>query len=228
MFILEGNIGAGKSTFLRLVKNYFPSISVVQEQVNNWQQERYGQSLLANFYEQPQRWAYTFEALTAICRVQEHLIEQKRKDVSILERSIYSGFYCFAYNSYQAGFLSHLEWKVYEAWFSFLVDQSCKDPKGFIYLRVSPEIAYERVRKRNRSSEKTISLDYLKQIHERHESLFIRKEGVPERFKQVPVLIVDGDQEFEQDKKQLQNHFSEFTSFFSKNLGITESTNSSL
>ena len=71
MYILEGNIGAGKSTFLRLLSEHMPAIGISLEPVHNWQKEVYGQSLLANFYQEPRRWAYTFETMTMICRIQD-------------------------------------------------------------------------------------------------------------------------------------------------------------
>lgn len=77
MYILEGNIGSGKSTFLRLLNSYIPTIKTYTEPVTNWQKSMYGQSILTNFYEDTHRWAYTFESLTMICRVQDHLSEQK-------------------------------------------------------------------------------------------------------------------------------------------------------
>ena len=63
MYIVEGNIGAGKSTFLQLIDTHMPDVSVALEPVNNWQNQIYGQSLLTNFYKNPKPWAYTLETL---------------------------------------------------------------------------------------------------------------------------------------------------------------------
>lgn len=49
MYIVEGNIGAGKSTFLNLIGIHMPHVSIALEPLNNWQSEEYGQSLLKNF-----------------------------------------------------------------------------------------------------------------------------------------------------------------------------------
>lgn len=207
MYILEGNIGAGKSTFLRLIEDEISALQTIQEPVRDWQNTVYGQSLLTNFYEDTQRWAYTFESLTMICRVQDHLTEQEDIDsIKLIERSIYSGYYCFAQNSYAQGFLSDLEWEIYKEWFSMLIPTKCKPPRGFIYLRTTPEIAYERVKKRNRFAEKTLSFAYLKQIHHRHESTFLKKEGILPRLKKVPVLTLNCDEEFESNPAVMKKH----------------------
>lgn len=214
MYILEGNIGAGKTTFLRLIAQHLPDIKTIFEPVHNWQDTHCGQSLLANFYENPQRWAYTFELLTLICRVQDHLKEQQDTlTVKIIERSIYSGYYCFAHNSYAQGFMNDIEWYLYEKWFSFLIMNKCAAPQGFIYLRVSPEIAYERIKKRNRSEEKTLSFDYLKQIHKRHEMFLTKKDGILTQLKRVPILVLNCNEDFEENPTQLHRHLHAIESF---------------
>lgn len=216
MIILEGNIGAGKSTFLRLLAERIPTLRIRQEPVNNWQRQVYGQSLLTNFYQDPKRWAYTFETLTMICRVQEHLIEQQAAHLTnvVVERSIYSGFYCFAKNSFMNGYLSELEWQLYKEWFTMLTHQKCMNPRGFIYLSVDPDVAYERIKKRNRYAEKTLSLGYLKQIHARHQEFLINKQDIDPLLVDVPVLVLDCNEDFEQNTKNFEKHVAAVQDFF--------------
>ena len=73
MFIVEGNIGAGKSTFLSLAQQYMQDVSIALEPLQNWQQEVAGSSLLQQFYQEPERWAYTLETYAMACRVLDHL-----------------------------------------------------------------------------------------------------------------------------------------------------------
>lgn len=216
MYILEGNIGAGKSTFLRLLAERIPAMRIRQEPVNNWQRQVYGQSLLTNFYQDPKRWAYTFETLTMICRVQEHQIEQATSSITdvIIERSIYSGHYCFAKNSFMSGFLSPLEWQLYQEWFAMLTHKKCATPRGFIYLSVDPEVSFERIRKRNRYAEKTLSLGYLKQIHARHQEFLIEKKEVAPELAQIPVLTLNCNDEFEGNSLNFDKHVNAVLDFF--------------
>ncbi len=216
MYILEGNIGAGKSTFLRMLAERIPTLRVRQEPVNNWQRQVYGQSLLTNFYQDPKRWAYTFETLTMICRVQEHLIEQQAANVTdvVVERSIYSGHYCFAKNSFMSGFLTPLEWQLYQEWFAMLTSDKITTPRGFIYLSVDPEVSYERIKKRNRYAEKSLSLGYLKQIHARHQEFLIAKKDVAPELAQIPVLTLNCNEEFEANSVNFDKHVSAVLDFF--------------
>ena len=207
MYILEGNIGAGKSTFLNLLVKHMPQISVALEPLYNWQSTVYGQSLLANFYQNPKRWAYTLETLTMMCRVREHMEEQKNPNLNrIFERSIYSGHYCFALNGFESGFMSALEWQLYKQWLDFLVPGKCNPPLGFIYLHADPKICFERIKKRNRLAEKKLTLKYLKQIHEKHETFLIEKKNLFTHMNDIPVLVLDCNEEFEHNEMKFKEH----------------------
>jgi thymidine kinase len=214
MYIVEGNIGAGKTTFLKLIQERLPEIAVVFEPLHSWHSQVYGQSILSKFYDDPHRWAYTMETLAMACRVREHLAEQENPNhFRLLERSIYSGHYVFATNDYHKGFLSELEWQVYLQWFDFLVTGKCTPPQGFVYLRTKPEIAYGRIKKRDRSGESTISFEYIQQIHECHEDFLVNKKGVAADLINVPVLILECNKEFEADPVQFAAHAEKLSSF---------------
>ena len=212
MFILEGTIGAGKSTFLSLLKRWFPPVTTLQEPVQNWGNDK--ESLLARFIQDPHRWAYAMETYTMICRVKDHRQYQALPDpYLLLERSIYSGHYVFAVNDYKQGFLTHQEWDAYMTYVNYLIPELCRPPLGFIYLRAEPEIAYQRICKRSRSSESGYALGYLQQIHERHEEFLVHKTDVGDNIKNVPVLVLDANHEFESDdvkSKQLCSQAMQF------------------
>ena len=54
MYFVEGNIGSGKSTFLKKLSSEF---KVVQEQVDEWSKMKNanGKNILEEFYEDPER-----------------------------------------------------------------------------------------------------------------------------------------------------------------------------
>ncbi len=59
-----------------------------------------------------------------------------------------------------------------------------------VYLRARPETCLERIKTRNRPEEQSITLDYLNQLHERHEEWLTTQNDTLT----TPVLIVDADQ----------------------------------
>ncbi len=215
VLIVEGNIGAGKSTFLKMVNNYL-DVQVIYEPDQKWQNAAGGENLLDKFYSDTKRWAYTFQTYAFVTRIleQEKYTKSNPGAVQIIERSVYADRYCFARNCYEMGVMSSLEWNLYQEWFSWLVDNYTVRPTGFIYLRTEPEICYERVLKRSRSAEKSISLDYLKMLHQKHEDWLIERKDVSPSLHEVPVLVLNCNKDFEQNKEEQEKHIESIREFF--------------
>lgn len=219
MLTLEGNIGAGKSTFLRIIQKYLPQIDVVFEPTNKWQGAGDSENLLKFFYDDSKRWAYTFQSYAFISRIQEQeesLARNAHLPVQILERSVYCDRYCFAFNAYEMGMMTPLEWHIYTEWFSWLVENHTSKPDGFIYLRTNPETCISRIAKRNRSEESTIAPEYLAAIHQKHEDWLINRTNSCAITASIPVLELVCDKEFEHNIIQQQEHMQKIETFISK------------
>jgi len=214
-FVLEGNIGAGKSTFLKKLGDYL-DVQLVFEPHHKWQDVIDNENILQKFYSDTSRWAYTFQSYAFVTRVKEQQ-EHAARDTSgiqVLERSVYSDRYCFAKQCFENGFMNKLEWQLYKEWFSWLVDSYVVRPTGFIYLHTDPTVCYERLKKRNRQEEVGVSLEYLQQLHDKHESWLMKKEGVEAYLQETPVLRLDCNTEFEQDSAVFEQHLADIVSFF--------------
>lgn len=212
-FIIEGNIGAGKSTFLRLIKDHLP-VSIVYEPLDQWQAIN-GQSLLDKFYQDTKRWGYTFQSYAFVTRVME---QEKYKKLypflpQVLERSVYSDRYCFAKNCFEMGTLSELEWTLYQEWFSWLVENYTTRPSGFIYLQTDPAICFERLQKRARKEESLVPLSYLESLHNKHEDWLIGKKNIASYLTETPVLVLDCNQDFENSPELLNQHIHKIADF---------------
>lgn len=207
MYILEGNTGVGKSTFLKLLAQQCPDISVIAEPKDSWATGFQGRSLLGNFYDNRQRWAFTMETFTMACRVKEHTKEQTNTNPNrVMERSVYSGHFCFALNGHKDQMFTPIEWQVYLEWVNFLLRKECKPPLGFIYLKADPSVCFERIKKRNRLGEENVTLDYMRQIDFWHDKFLIEKEGIFEELKSIPVLILDCNKDFMIDTNGMNEH----------------------
>lgn len=212
-FALEGNIGAGKSTFLKVI-NTFLNAQVVFEPHEKWQSIA-GENLLDRFYADTQRWAYTFQTYAFITRIleREKAARKNTHPFQILERSVFSDRYCFAQNCYELGLMNALEWKLYQEWFAWLVDTYTVKPSGFIYMQTDPKVCYKRLLKRNRTEEAGVSLEYLELLHNKHEKWLIEKDGVAPYLKDVPVLVIPCNEDFEQDVAIQKAHMSKIIDF---------------
>lgn len=213
MYFLEGNQSVGKSTFVNLIKKHLPHIDTKLEPIEAWQKQRHGQSLLENFYNDLSRWSYTIDTFNLMVRVKEHLINQQVTNPNrVLERSIYSGYYGYALGDYTSGYMTEMEWQLHNYWFDYLT-QACKPPIGFIYLKVDPNIAFERSIKRSRAEEKNAKLGFFKHLGKLHDDFLIYKKNVKPEIKNVPVLVLDCNEEFEQNEANLMEHLDKVQQF---------------
>lgn len=212
--IVEGNIGAGKSTFLKLIEQNL-NVDIVFEPHKKWQDVQ-GHNILDSFYKDTNRWAYTFQTYAFVSRVVEQEISTKNSltGIQILERSVYSDRYCFAKNCHEMGVMSALEWQLYKEWFSWLVDGYVTKPDGFIYIQADPEVCYKRLLKRSRSEEEGVSLSYLQMLHQKHEDWLVNKKGISENLKDIPVLVLSCNKDFENDIQEQEKHAKAISDFF--------------
>ena len=219
-FVVEGNIGVGKSTFLKMAASYL-NAQLVFEPHEKWQDVG-GQNLLDAFYKDGSRWAYTFQTYAFITRVleQENRSKVNDKAFQLVERSVYSDRYCFAKNSFEIGIMNELEWKLYKEWFAWFVENRIEQPAGFIYLRANPEICYDRLVKRSRSEESSVKLDYLKLLHNKHEDWLVHKKGIAKSLENRPILILDCNESFESDIELQKKHINAVRLFLERNFTI--------
>lgn len=216
---LEGNIAAGKSTFLKILSEQV-ELLCVPEPVHIWQnvgEEKI--NLLELFYSDPKRYSYLFQTYAFLSRMryQLHPYETLEKDennyklgekstrskehaekIIMFERSVLSDKYCFAMNCFETGLMNKAEFEVYKDFHSFLVEEfNMLRLDGIIYLRTSPRTCEHRLTRRSRSEEKTVSLEYLESIHKKHEDWLMNPE-----WNKVPTLVIECDEEFESDPVQ--------------------------
>ena len=105
----------------------------------------------------------------------------------LMERSVYSDRNVFAKNCYEKGLINEIEWKTYLNWFNWLSKKLSISGDAYIYLRTSPEKSYSRIQKRGRGEEKEIPLEYIEEIHRKHEDWLANPRK--------NVLILDGNLE---------------------------------
>ncbi|XP_039273652.2 deoxycytidine kinase 2-like isoform X1 [Styela clava] len=220
---IEGNIATGKSTFIKMLQNESEEWSVVPEPVARWTNistgddeaplslsQQSGGNLLQMFYDDISRWSYTFQSYALLSRMRLQRkgvppeLEDANNPVQFFERSLQSDRYIFALNCYESGVMSETEWNIYQDWSSYLL-RSLGELKldGIIYLRANPEVCYSRMQKRGRDEEKTVSLDYLKCLHEKHEAWLHRNEvQMDPTLIGVPILTLDCNEEFVEDAER--------------------------
>ncbi|KAL3859908.1 hypothetical protein ACJMK2_010092, partial [Sinanodonta woodiana] len=115
---VEGNIASGKTTFLEYFKKFSRLVEVHEEPVKQWR-NIHGHNALAMMYEDPQRWALTFQSYVQMTMLDIHLRKQKCP-IKMVERSIYSAK-CFLENLHANKSVLDLEYIVLSEWFDWIL-----------------------------------------------------------------------------------------------------------
>jgi deoxycitidine kinase len=182
-YIVEGNIGSGKTELLNKLNEYI-DCEIIKEPVDVWQNISIDEkNILQQFYENPTRYAYLFQTIVFKTRLQSIDIKQIKR-YRFSERSIWTDKYVFGRSCIESNKMNKLETIAYYQWFDWLEKKFFKRPDGIIYLYCTPDKCYERVNIRSRTEETTIKTDYLNSIHDYHEE-WIRN------WTKTDVLIID-------------------------------------
>lgn len=169
---IEGNIGAGKSTLLEKLRLAHPEWTFIDEPVDFWAtlKNTKGQSLFELYYNNQERWSYTFQNCAVLSRYQyiEETISKQRavssgKQVYITERCLDTDHKVFAQMLHDDNKMDSLEYALYERWIEQLKKTSTP-LSGIIFLDTPAEVCAERIRGRNRDGEEGIPLQYLQEL----------------------------------------------------------------
>lgn len=202
---IEGNIGVGKSTLLKYFEK-FDSIETIPEPIERWQNFN-GSNLLELMYKDTEKWGFAFQSYTALLMLQNQMKPSEKK-IKIMERSFFSGKYCFIELLRETNKLKKEEYDILQEWNEYIEKSFDVQPDLIVYLRAMPENVYERIKQRNRGEEQSIDMNYIQRLHELHENWLVRGENIS-----VPVLILDASvnanqvqEEFEKSRKKFFNY----------------------
>jgi deoxyadenosine/deoxycytidine kinase len=188
-------------------QTYNAEYHFVDEPVDEWENIRdktqENKNMLELFYENQAKYSFVFQITAYITRLQiiKNKIEQiiknrkdeierkqshplimleRKKYILITERSLQTDCNVFAKMLFDDGKINEIEWQSYNYWFNNFASEYGVD--RIIYVRVEPEISFERTKKRNRNGEETIPLEYLEKCHRYHETWI---NGVDKKNKRI-------------------------------------------
>lgn len=168
--IIEGNIGAGKSTFAKYLAEeiaaYEGHCDVVREP------DQQDNPFLDDYYKDPKGTAYKMQLFLMHRRFRDMVCAQDRALYgawSVFDRSFW-GDMCFAYVQANRGYFSQAEMDAYLEAHTQMVRQ-LNLPRSVVFLDASPETCLRRIQTRMRSCECGIELDYLQELDEEYDSL---------------------------------------------------------
>ena len=156
---LEGNIGAGKSTILNALERQLGKDSgwlFLKEPVHIWEtiKDKDGKSILCKFYENPSKYAFSFQVMAFITRYQElkrMLKENPDCKGIICERSLEADKNIFAKMLHEDDLMDSMHYSIYDRYFQEY--EGNYQLTCIVHIDATPETCFVRVKHRSRDGE---------------------------------------------------------------------------
>lgn len=186
MILIEGNIGAGKTTMGNAIAAS-GVLSFVEEPTAEWR-EGFASNMLELLYQDNRRWAFTFQVCTLICRAQawREVTALANHSTVVLERSIFTDRHVFAENCRRTGMFSTSEYQLYCRLWDF-VSHCPSLPDVILYVRTPAATCLQRIRVRGRREETGIGLEYLRRLESLHDEWLLDHPNV---------VVLDGERQW--------------------------------
>jgi len=158
---IAGNIGAGKTSLTELLAKHYGWEAHFEDVIDN--------PYLGDFYTHMERWSFNLQIYFLKSRFQQLLKIKNGKKTIVQDRTIYEDAHIFAPNLKAMGLMNQRDFKNYQELFE-LMESLIQGPDLLIYLRSSIPNLVNKIHKRGRDYENSISIDYLSRLNERYEA----------------------------------------------------------
>lgn len=158
---IAGNIGAGKTSLTELLAKHYNWEPHYEDVIDN--------PYLDDFYNHMERWSFNLQVYFLRSRFEQLLSFRENKKNVIQDRTIYEDAHIFAPNLNAMGLMNQRDFNNYKGIFE-LMESLIQGPDLLIYLRSSIPNLVNKIHKRGREYESSISIDYLSRLNERYEA----------------------------------------------------------
>ena len=187
---IAGNIGAGKTSLTELLAKHYNWEAHFEDVIDN--------PYLDDFYNHMERWSFNLQIYFLKSRFQQLLAIKNNPKTIIQDRTIYEDAHIFAPNLKAMGLMNLRDFKNYQELFE-LMESLIKGPDLLIYLRSSIPNLVNKIHKRGRDYETSISIDYLSRLNERYEAW-------TSTYDKGKIVIIDVDNmDFVENKDDLKH-----------------------
>ena len=158
---IAGNIGAGKTSLTKQLSKSLKYKSYYEDVIAN--------PYLDDFYNHMERWSFNLQIYFLNSRFKQLVTIDSIKQNVIQDRTIYEDAFIFAPNLNAMGLMTQRDYDNYLALFDTMLNL-VKPPDLLVYLQSSIPSLVNKIHKRGRDYEKTISIEYLSRLNERYEA----------------------------------------------------------
>jgi deoxyadenosine/deoxycytidine kinase len=159
--VIEGNIGAGKTSFATMLAGETGSRLILEQFSDN--------PFLAKFYDDPERYAFQLELSFLSERYQQIKSELGHPD--LFGQPVISDYFLAKSFIFSKHNLKDDEMKLFEKLFS-IINLQVPRPDLYVYLHQPVERLLENIKNRGRSFEQNIQAEYLKEVQDGYFGFF--------------------------------------------------------
>jgi deoxyadenosine/deoxycytidine kinase len=116
-----------------------------------------------------ERWSFNLQVYFLNSRFRQQMTFNKLEKSIVQDRTVYEDAYIFAPNLHAMGLMNQRDFNNYKSLFD-LMESMMKAPDLLIYLRSSIPNLVNKIHKRGREYENSISIEYLSRLNERYEA----------------------------------------------------------
>jgi deoxyadenosine/deoxycytidine kinase len=174
---VAGNIGVGKSTLVTLLCKQLKWEPFYEPVGDN--------PYLVDFYADMASWSFHSQIFFLTRRLRSHHQLSQHPTSVIQDRSVYEDAEIFAQNLYLQGHIKERDYETYRELYETII-QVLPPPDLVIYLRASVDTLMDRIARRGRDYERTITPEYLQSLNDLYEDWI-------SNFVLCPVLAVPAD-----------------------------------
>lgn len=159
--VIEGNIGAGKTTLATRIADQFNAHLILERFADN--------PFLPKFYDDPEKYSFPLELSFLASRYKQ--LKEELEPRNLFRTFTVADYYFMKSLVFAASTLKGDEYNLYRQIF-YIIYGSLPKPDIYIYLHLSPERLLQNIEKRGRSYEKSITLSYLRKIQDSYFTFF--------------------------------------------------------
>lgn len=186
---IAGNIGVGKTTLAERLGERFGWEVHYESVINN--------PYLDDFYNDMKRWSFNLQVYFLSHRFRTLKSIGNSQKSAVQDRTIYEDVEIFAKSLFEQGYMTERDYKTYRDLFYDMVPY-IPAPSIIIYLKASTSTLLDRIRKRGRGFEKTISEEYILYLNNSYDN------WIELAKKDHQILVINSDEiDYVKDEKDL-------------------------
>jgi deoxyguanosine kinase len=184
---IEGPIGVGKTSLAQALGLRLSARIVLEDTDSN--------PFIARFYQDPEKYAFPVQLYFLLTRYNQ---QRQLAQQDLFAQATVSDYLLAKDRIFARLNLDPDELVLYEGVYRLLDGQLAK-PDLVVYIRARIEVLAERLRKRNRTFERHISLEYLERVSSAYRDFFFY-------YDETPLLVVDSSEiDFVADPSDLED-----------------------